>query len=173
MSSHPWGAIFSGVKVILFLSLRVFFLEITYFVISLLDSTIPKFIVDENEVIFTVRNSSCGKVMFLHLFASASRGCTLPYSDTPHPKTATAADGTYSTGMHSCLYSGLCSFDTAVLTGRSLYYGGDWEWIRTEFGGIYSRSDEKTITRTSVWLQVSLHKGPQWLAIEINPVQFV
>ena len=75
MSSHPWGAIFSGVKVILFLSLRVFFLEITYFVISLLDSTIPKFIVDENEVIFTVRNSSCGKVMFLHLFSSGSRGC--------------------------------------------------------------------------------------------------
>ena len=85
--------------------------------------------------------------MFLHLFSSGSRGVSAsgsvgvfasgsrgvytplgkhPARQTtppPNPKTATAA----ATGMPSCLYSGLCSFDTAVLTGRSLYYDGDWE----------------------------------------------
>ena len=40
-----------------------------------------------NEHIFTVRNSSCGMVMF---------------SQTPPRQTATAADGTHPTGMHSC-----------------------------------------------------------------------
>ena len=72
--------------------------------------------------IFTVHNSSCGKVMFLHLSVSHSvhdrgrgwclplgpGGCTPP-RQTPHPlgshtlhQTATATDGTHPTGTHSC-----------------------------------------------------------------------
>ena len=95
------------------------------------------------KVLITVRNSSCGKVMFLHLSVilftgegevSAARsrdggvrlrawgvhplgrhpqadpqagnppGQTPFYADTApqHPETATAADGTHPTGMHSC-----------------------------------------------------------------------
>ena len=50
----------------------------------------------------TVRNE-VAKVMFLHL--SVHRGglpqCMLG-TDTPPQQTATAADGTHPTGMHSC-----------------------------------------------------------------------
>ena len=68
--------------------------------------------------IFTVRNSSCGKVMFSQacIKNSVDGGGCLPhfmlgYTDTdtplgrpplPPPETATAANGTYLTGMHSC-----------------------------------------------------------------------
>ena len=63
-------------------------------------------------MIFTVSNSSYGKVMFLHLFvilftgggvsASGSGGCTPPGRHTPRADTATAVDGMHPTGMHSC-----------------------------------------------------------------------
>ena len=73
-------------------------------------------------LIFTARKRSCGKVMFLHLSISYSvhggggslydvtslsdrdtpLGRHPPEQTTPHPETATAADGTYPTGMHSC-----------------------------------------------------------------------
>ena len=74
--------------------------------------------------IVTVRNSSCGKgYVFTSVCHSVHRReCTpslgrhplarLPRADTPpgrHPhETATAADGTHPTGMHSCftLYAG-------------------------------------------------------------------
>ena len=76
--------------------------------------------------IITVRNSSCGKVMFSQVCvkhsvhggrvsasglgrvpASGSSGAVHPPGRHPHPRadtpeTATAADGTYPTGMHSC-----------------------------------------------------------------------
>ena len=52
---------------------------------------------------------SCGKVMFLHLSVILG-GCT-PQVDHPPgrhtpllPETATAADGTHPTGMHSCFH---------------------------------------------------------------------
>ena len=73
-------------------------------------------------VIFTVRNSSCGKVMFSQVSVCPQGGGVHPpwaetppdrrsYAETPpppradtppHRQTATAADGTHSTGMHSC-----------------------------------------------------------------------
>ena len=75
-------------------------------------------------LIFTVRNSSCGKVMFLQACVKnfVPSRCTLPLADTPSlgrhpllgkhplpsadspppPKMATAADDTHSTGMHYC-----------------------------------------------------------------------
>ena len=54
---------------------------------------------------------SCGKVMFLHLSVILSRGGVClsacwdtPPGQTPPPQqTATAADGTHPTGMHSCV----------------------------------------------------------------------
>ena len=53
---------------------------------------------------------SCGKVMFLHLLSFSSQGGCLPSAcwDTPSCPMhtgidmATAADGTHSSGMHSC-----------------------------------------------------------------------
>ena len=57
----------------------------------------------------TVRNSSCGKVMFLHLSVSHSVhgvGVYTSWADTPlSPETATPADGTHPTGMHFCRYT--------------------------------------------------------------------
>ena len=78
--------------------------------------------------IFTVRNSSCGKVMFLQVsVCEEGRGVdppgqtpllgrhplpeTPPRTGTPWaniptpPETATAADSTHPTGMHSCKFS--------------------------------------------------------------------
>ena len=67
-------------------------------------------------LIVTVRKRSCGKVMFLHLSVILSTGGvsapvhagihpppkqTPQEADTPQ-QTATAADGTHPTGMHSC-----------------------------------------------------------------------
>ena len=74
--------------------------------------------------VHTIQGQSCGKVMFLHLSVSHSvhRGGVCVWADTPpHPRqtpvshsvhrgvsgqtlpeTATAADGTYPSGMHSC-----------------------------------------------------------------------
>ena len=62
--------------------------------------------------IFTIRNHSCGKVMFQE-FCLRRGGCTPPWADTPlgrhtplsrhpSPETATAVDSTHPTGMHSC-----------------------------------------------------------------------
>ena len=50
--------------------------------------------------LITVRKPSCGKVMFLHrsVILFTCERCTPP----PPPKTATAADSTHPTGMHSC-----------------------------------------------------------------------
>ena len=63
-------------------------------------------------LIFTVRNSSCGKVMFPQVSVCPRGWCTPPYGQTPQADTpwadtplnqmATAADGTHPTGMHSC-----------------------------------------------------------------------
>ena len=58
----------------------------------------------------TVRNSSCGKVMFSQVsVCPRGEGCTPPcQADTNPPagrrppQMATAADGTHPTGMHSC-----------------------------------------------------------------------
>ena len=58
--------------------------------------------------IFTVRNSSCGKVMFSFCHSVQVGGSVvhpqrqIPLDRHPPPKTANAADGTYPTGMHSC-----------------------------------------------------------------------
>ena len=81
---------------------------------------------------FTVPNSICGKVIFLHLspilyirvglcppdrhppgrhppgrhplpWADTLPRQTFPFGQTPHPETATTADGTHPTGMHSFL----------------------------------------------------------------------
>ena len=81
---------------------------------------------DQNKSMFTVRNSSCRKVMFSQVSVCPRGGsCTSPMArhhtplgrhpgQTPHPparhplgrhppgQTATAADGTHPTGMHSC-----------------------------------------------------------------------
>ena len=85
---------------------------------------------------------SCGKVMFLHLSVilfTGGRGCladthplgrhtppgrhpqsdTAPWADTPPRQTrqtATAADGTHPTGMHSCLDSHLTFHDAKMVT---------------------------------------------------------
>ena len=68
--------------------------------------------------LFTIRNSSCGKVMFYRCLSVHMGGrCTSPLGRHPQgrpprqntpqaihpPETATAADGTHPTGMHSCL----------------------------------------------------------------------
>ena len=60
--------------------------------------------------IFTICNSSCGKVMFSQGSVILSTGeVYIPLGRHPPgrhpPKTATAVDGTHPTGMHSC-----CSF---------------------------------------------------------------
>ena len=66
------------------------------------------------QLLLPLRNSSCGKVMFSQASVILSTGgrCTPPKADTPPwltssgqtppPQTATAADGTHPTGMHSC-----------------------------------------------------------------------
>ena len=71
---------------------------------------------------FTVRNSSCGKVMILHLSVSHSvHGgvwADTPYAD-PSEQTlhaSTAADGTHPTGMHSCHDIRLQQNDSQFLT---------------------------------------------------------
>ena len=80
---------------------------------------------DFNESIFTVCNSSCGKVMFSQVSVCPQGGGVHPlgrhppgqrhthtsrhpsaWADTPPPprwQMVTAADGTHPTGMHSCL----------------------------------------------------------------------
>ena len=69
---------------------------------------------------------SSGKVMFLHvsviLFTLGSGRQTPPpadkhprQADTPSPWTATAADGTHPTGMHSCKK---CGWSHALLASR-------------------------------------------------------
>ena len=53
----------------------------------------------ELHFVITARNSSCGKVMF-------SQACIIPSvhmgGGCVAGETATAADGTHPTGMHSC-----------------------------------------------------------------------
>ena len=46
---------------------------------------------------------SCGKVMFLHMSVILSTGPLDPPPADTFPQTATEADGTHPTGMHSCL----------------------------------------------------------------------
>ena len=54
--------------------------------------------------IFTVRNSTCGQVMFLQVSVHGAGGCTTPrQTDTPPTETATVVDGNHPTGMQSCL----------------------------------------------------------------------
>ena len=58
--------------------------------------------------IFTVHNSSCGKVMFLHMSVILFRGGV--WVDIPRqtpPQTATAAGGTHPNEMHSCQFNRL------------------------------------------------------------------
>ena len=50
-------------------------------------------------MIFTIRNSSCGKVVFLHLSVILLTG---PLSGGRPPPGRPEADGTHPTGMHSC-----------------------------------------------------------------------
>ena len=65
--------------------------------------------------IFTVHNSSCGKVMFSQVSVCTQGEVYTPVADTPPPRltplwevtplpdhTATAADGKHATVMHSC-----------------------------------------------------------------------
>ena len=58
--------------------------------------------------VITVRNSSCGKVMFSQV-SVCPRGVYNPLPVGRHPplcrQTATAADGTHPTGVHSCFLS--------------------------------------------------------------------
>ena len=67
-------------------------------------------------IIFTARNSSCGKVMFSQacVILSVHRGGVTqhalgqgmwktPSGQTPPPQTATEVGGTHATGMHSCV----------------------------------------------------------------------
>ena len=51
-------------------------------------------------LLFTARNSSCGKVMFSE---ESTGGCTSP-RQTPPPGTDTAADGKHPRGMHACYH---------------------------------------------------------------------
>ena len=60
--------------------------------------------------IITVRNSTCGKVMFSQVSICPRGGCAPPGRQTSPPgrhtqQTAAAADGTHPTGMHSCFIS--------------------------------------------------------------------
>ena len=67
----------------------------------------------EVQLLVTVRNSSCVKVIFHRHLSFCSHGgvcipaCTgadtPPGRQPPPPRTATAADGTHPTGMHSWL----------------------------------------------------------------------
>ena len=50
---------------------------------------------------FTVRNSSCRKVMFSQV-SVCPRGMYTPQANTLSLEMATAADDTHPTGMHSC-----------------------------------------------------------------------
>ena len=62
------------------------------------------FLLLQRRVIFTVRNSSCRKVMFLQACVKKSvRGVMTWQGACVAGETATAADGTHPTGMHSCL----------------------------------------------------------------------
>ena len=112
---------------------------------------------------FTVCKRGCGKVMFLHLSVSHSvhKGglpqCTLGYTpraDTPTPQqTATAADGTHPTGMHSCF-----QFNFAVFGGKMPKIIG-WQNLlsswRPHLGNPGSATDtviRTWLTRVSVFL---------------------
>ena len=82
-------------------------------------------IFDKSNFIFNVRKRSCGKVMLSQACVKNSvhrgRVCqTPPRADThppgqttpptPQKHTATAADGTHPTGIHSCLTHKLANF---------------------------------------------------------------
>ena len=56
--------------------------------------------------VITVRNSSCEKVMFSQASVILFTGGSTPpsFADSLPPESATAADGTHPTGMHSCLF---------------------------------------------------------------------
>ena len=55
------------------------------------------------------QNEVSGKVMFLHLSVILFLGGGVhPPRQTPPPETATAADGTHPTGMHSFLIFFFC-----------------------------------------------------------------
>ena len=62
---------------------------------------------------YLLPSANCRKVMFLHLSVSHSVHSPLPPGrhhhprQTPPPETATAADGTHPSGMHSCFESTL------------------------------------------------------------------
>ena len=63
---------------------------------------------DVSQVV-TVRNSSCGKVMFYRCLSVQGGGVHPPAKQpnpgqNPPPPMATAADGTHTTGMHSCFF---------------------------------------------------------------------
>ena len=84
--------------------------------------------------VITVRNSSCGKVMFsqacvknsvqgvsspLHMLGYTPGHTHIPWTHPLPPlppETATAVDGTHSTGMHSCQY--LCLFGLCFVVGQ-------------------------------------------------------
>ena len=53
-------------------------------------------------LIFTVRNSSCGKVMFSQTSVCPPGGMSAQGTSPLPLQTATAVDGTHPTGMHSC-----------------------------------------------------------------------
>ena len=75
-----------------------------------------------------MRNSSCVKVMFLHLsmilFTSGGGGRRVCVAG----EMATAADGTQSTGMHSCLYF----------------------FLRLNFGDLKSHSESESVSVNKV-----------------------
>ena len=101
-------------------------LETTATALSLCVSVCVLHVLSKCADLLTVRNSSCGKVMFSQVsVCPQGRRCTppgghplgrhppgrqtdTPWADTPQADTppqrqkATAADGTHPTGMHSC-----------------------------------------------------------------------
>ena len=100
---------------------------------------------------------SCGKVMFSQAFvilfigvlgvADTPTGQTLPWADTtpgqtpprqtppphgqtpPHQQTATAADGTHPTGMHSCLLKDCTYFMSVLCTFYSRNGGSETQTL--------------------------------------------
>ena len=94
-------------------------------------------------VIFTVRNSSCGKVMFSQVSVCPQGGGVHPpgqrppprqtiicrntplRADTPpHRQTTTAADGTHLTGMHSCWLKKLMNQKSTTFDSSTIHYIG-------------------------------------------------
>ena len=82
----------------------------------------------QTKLIVTVRNSSCGKVVFTGVCLSKGGGAHPPPGQTPSPppEMAAAADGTHPTGMHSCfenVSTQVLLSGSAISLGMGLLFG--------------------------------------------------